>query len=168
MKIFRWLALILLPLALAGCTQYIYQGQIRAPDSLVQERDHLLYWNRTHRILWFDSAAGSLTLLSECSSNTVQYDEQEDGIIFRKRPSDKLVAPYTGNECGKMIGQTRIKDIEEGQLNLTMHCEPEVDEFTVGGDSYLKARAEPYAFPVTKRVTKDLLKDTPKRPPCRN
>lgn len=38
----------------------------------------------------------------------------------------------------------------------------------VGGDRYLKARAEPYTFPVTKSVTKDLLRDAPKRPGCKD
>ncbi len=160
---------LLLILVFSGCTQYIYQGQIRARDSLGKQRDHVIYWNKTQRAIWFDSAAGSLTLLSECSNNTVQYDEQEEGIIFRKRPNDTPQKSYKAKDCGKVIGAKHIKDIEEGNLKLTVRCEPEIDEFTVGGaDSYLNAREEPYTFPITKKATKNLNADLPKRPVCRN
>ena len=58
---------------LSGCvTTRLYQGRITALDSQGTEQTHILYWNKTKRKLWFDTAAGSMTLLSGCSTNTVQ------------------------------------------------------------------------------------------------
>lgn len=149
----------------AGCGApeiYNFAGHLMAEDSVGEEREHVIYWNRTDWQAGRDNAAGSIILLSECSTIAIPFDERDDGIIFRMRASDRRVIGSGGAECGRVRGFKRIDEISEGELQLTVACEPEVDEFNAGGsDRYLKARVEPYRFRVVR------VKEVPKRPECR-
>lgn len=162
----------LLSLMVIGCTTYIYQGKIQATDSTGKNRQFVVFWNKTSRTLWFDSTAGSVSLLTECSANTVEFDEQPNGIFFRKRPSDVMAVPVIlpKDVCGEIFDKKRIRDLKEGYLPLSIYCKPTTkNEFALqSAISYLKASENPYIFPITRIKTEDLANDTPKRPPCRS
>lgn len=166
----RYLAALgLVQVLLTGCaTTYLYEGRLRANDSSGTMREHVVYWNRTHRRFWFDSASGSVTLLSACSTSSLQYDEREGGIFFRRRGSDHILVPNERGVCGEVMGAKSVADLSEPEIQLTVYCVPEADEFSVAApDAYLGARHEPYTIPVVKRaIGEDLRQDAPKRPVC--
>jgi hypothetical protein len=77
---------------LSGCaSHYVYQGELSALDSASHVRTFLVYWTRTERPLWFDTAEGGVRLLTECSLNDLYFKEQENGIIFERREGDRGV-----------------------------------------------------------------------------
>jgi hypothetical protein len=170
----RWL--LAATLFLSGCAHnYVYSGTLEAEDSTGKTRKHLLYWNRTERPVWFDTAEGSVRMLPQCSLNTVAYDEQPDGIVFRARETDKQVigqaAPALKDRiCGKVLNAGRITDLSEGTVEVTVLCEDApADEFS-RPKPYLKASEHSYPFPVTKREVPNFSDEgnVPKRPQCLN
>lgn len=167
----RTLALALALAALSGCAQYTYFGRIEAQDSAEKTREVIVYWHRTERKLWFDTVAGGVRVLTECSTNTLDYEEKPQGIVFLLRPGDVPVerAIALGEPCGRVLGAQRIKDLGTGTLELTQHCKPDSsNEFAVTATvNYLKARAEPYRFPIEKAPTDDVPGGAPKPRLCR-
>lgn len=65
-------------------------------------REILVYWNRTERLLWFDTVAGAVRIKTQCGS-TIVFEEKEVGIIFRAR-------------------QTIIGLLQEGNSNYRYPC----------------------------------------------
>ena len=170
----RWL--LVTTLLLSGCAHnYVYSGALDAEDSTGKTRKHLLYWNRTERPIWFDTMEGSVRMLPQCSLNTVAYDEQPGGIVFRARENDKKVIgdvepKLQERVCGRVLGENRIKDLAEGTVEVTVLCEDApADEFS-RPKPYLKASERPYPFPVTKREVPNFSDEgnIPKRPRCEN
>jgi hypothetical protein len=164
-------ALLAAALVLSGCAQYTYFGRIEAKDSADQDRDVVVYWTKTERKLWFDTASGGVRVLTECSTNAIDYEEKPQGIVFLRRPSDVPVGPdiALGAPCGQVLGATRVKELDVGALELTVHCRPDVgDEFAIASlTHYPKARDEPYRFPIQKSRTGDLAAGAPQPRPCR-
>lgn len=162
-------SLVLLAVLLSGCTTYVFQGTIEAPDSSGTERQHLVYWSKTERPAGFDTVSGGIRVLTECSTNTMVFAEREDAIVFRRRPNDRGVGTDVplGGPCGQVLDAERIRDLDEGVLRLTVHCEPVGDEFSVGNQAYLQAQEQPYRFPISRKKVDDLEEDTPERPACR-
>lgn len=163
-------ALLLLP----GCAQnYVYSGTLDAEDSKGKVRQHLLYWNKTERPIWFDTTEGSVRMLPQCSANTLAYDERPSGIVFRARPTDKktigAVEPVLQERvCGNVLGAGQIKDLPEGKVEVTVFCEDTPQDDLDRPKPYLKARTQPYEFIVSKRVVPNFSDEanTPKRPRC--
>lgn len=165
-RILCWVALWAV---LAGCAHhYVYSGTLEAQDSQENDRQFLLYWNRTERLVWFDESEGSVRVLPQCSLNVMPYDERPEGIIFRVRESDKKVieAEQDKNQCGKILNAKQVTDLAEGPLSLTVLCtDSPPDEFS-RPKPYLKARPEPYEFIIARREVPDF-SEIPKRPPCK-
>ncbi len=150
------LGLVLL-LGAAGCgTQYVYHDTITAQSSIGEDRDFLVWWSRTERRLWFDGVQGSIRLLTECSPNSVNFDEQESGIVFELRPGfdeaalDDVIGP--GGACGTILDAKQIKELGEGTLRLTIRCRPLVDDegFSTAPNPYLAGAEEPYVFQIRR------------------
>lgn len=167
----RRMLLILCLLVLNGCTQYIYSGTIAGKDSAGKDRTFLVYWNKTERLLWFDTWAGAVRLLTECSLNDLVYEEMENGIIFQRRESDEGVnrgIPLKG-PCGEIQNARQIKDLKEGALLLSVNCRPIPDEFSLTNRmNYPQAQDASYVFQVTKQKVADVENSVPPRPACRD
>ena len=158
----------LLALLLAGCARhYIYSGTLEAPDSLGRVRQHLIYWNTTVRPFWFDSREGSVRILPQCSLNTLAYDEQPAGILFRARDRDEPVLERARgtNVCGRIVNANRIVDLRAGRIDVTVSCRDVPRDELDTPQPYLQAREEPYEFSVARREVRDF-SETPKRPAC--
>ena len=163
-------------LALSGCTNLLYQGEITAADAFGRERHFVLYWMKTDPLLG-QAKAGPAVLLTECSPGTrIDFADQPEGIVFRGTPGfDRL--PGEGgagrpNEiCGRITGYRQLSQVKPGSLSLSMACEPVSDEFAVSPRNYLAPRPEPYQFPVTERAKRwSLSGETlpgPPVPPCK-
>lgn len=159
---------------LSGCAHnYVYSGTLKAEDSKGKVRQHLLYWNKTERPVWFDTAEGSVRMLPQCSANTLQYDEKPGGIVFRARPTDKkVVGPVEPvlqeRVCGTVLGFPQIKDLPEGKIEVTVLCEDAPQDDLDRPKPYLRARAEPYAFTVSRLRVPNFSDEAnvPKRPRC--
>ena len=159
--------------ALAGCAQhFVYSGTIDAADSTGVVQPYVLYWTKTDRPLWFDTADGSVHVLP-CNPNVLNYDERPTGIVFRARPSDKqrvgdAAAALSERICGKVEGATRIADLGEGVVEITVWCEDAPQDELDRPKPYLGARAEPYAFPISRREVSDFSEagSVPVRPAC--
>lgn len=170
----RWL--LMATLFLSGCAHnYVYSGTLEAEDSTGKTRKHLLYWNRTERIIGYDTVEGSVRMLPQCSLNTVAYDEQPNGIVFRARENDKQVIGEAAPDlkqrvCGKVMGANRIKDLAEGTVEVTVLCEDEPADELSRPKPYLKASERPYPFPVSKHEVSNFSDEgnVPKRPYCKN
>lgn len=161
--------LLLVALMVSGCAhKYVYSGTLEAQDSLGNVGQHLIYWNKTTRPLWFDSQEGSVRVLPQCSLNTLAYDEQPTGIIFRARDRDKQVLERAQDQhvCGRVLNAKRIVDLPDGPIDVTVSCEDAPQDDLDTPQPYLKPREEPYEFPVTRTEVKDF-SETPKRPECR-
>ena len=165
-KIFIFFLLIAV---FTGCNQYVYYGIIESDDCSGEMRNHLIYWTKTERLLWFDECSGSIRLLTECSLETIAFDETENGIIFRCTANHKGVTHPVdlGEFCGKIIGVKKIDELSEGVLLLEVYCEYDGDDFTIGNHSYLKAQDEPYEFNVIRKKSSEFENGVPKRPECR-
>jgi hypothetical protein len=107
------------------------------------------------------------------SANTVAYDEQPGGIVFRARPTDKKIigpAEPTLREriCGAILGATQIKDLAEGLVELTVLCVDAPQDDLDRPKPYLKARDQPYGFTVSKREVPNFSDagNVPARPTC--
>jgi hypothetical protein len=127
------------------------------------------YWNRTERPLWFDTAAGSVTVLTQCSANALQFDERPEGLVFRQRPGDRGVgaASAPGGICGRVEGGTTVVALDEGDLVLRVWCEPERNEFSVivpGNTGAYLAPDRLWSFPVTRSELSP--SQTPRAPQC--
>ncbi|MFZ5863572.1 MAG: hypothetical protein ACOYXR_12110 [Nitrospirota bacterium] len=160
--------LLVVTLMLAGCAhRYVYSGTVEAPDSAGRVGPHLIYWNTTTRPLWFDTQEGSVRILAGCSRNTVAYDEQPSGIFFRARGRDKPVLAQASDPrvCGRVLTADRIVDLPDGRVNVTVSCQDAPQDDLDTPQPYLKAREQPYEFPVTRREVKDF-GEIPARPEC--
>lgn len=160
--------LLLMTLILSGCaSRYVYSGTLEASDSAGNVNQHLIYWNKTTRPLWYDSQEGSIRILPQCSLNTLTYDEQPDGIIFRARDRDKHVLEGLPDKhvCGRILNANRIVDLLEGDIGVTVFCRDAPQDDLDSPQPYLKAREQPYKFPVSRQEVPDF-SEIPKRPPC--
>lgn len=158
-------------LAAGACAQYTYFGNLQARDSADKDREIVVYWTKTERKLWFDTVAGGVRLLTECSTNTLDYEEKPQGIVFLRRPSDVGVGQTIplGAPCGKILTAPRVADLGEGTLELTMHCRPDATgDFSIPAlRQYLQARDAPYRFEIHKKRTDEVEGGAPKPPMCR-
>lgn len=162
---------VVLGAPLGGCATYLYTSEGVARDASGKERQVVLFWTTTERKLWYDSTSGPVTLLTECGADAIQFDERPEGMVFRRRPNDVPAvpgAPAGGDVCGRILGASRLRDLDAGELKLAIYCRREADEFTVAGtDAYPAASTAPYVFRVAKRRIKDLAAEAPARPSCR-
>jgi hypothetical protein len=150
----KWLLLLVLGLMITGCgTQYVYHGRISAECSDGEVRDHLIYWRGTDRTLWFDTADGSIHLISRCVMNAVAFDESEEGILFYARPQDAgdFTSITPKEPCGRILNADKVGDLSTGPLQLEIWCHHEGD-FDAPGviKAYLKASETPYEFVIMK------------------
>lgn len=160
-------------LLLSGCAHhYVYSGTLEAEDSTGMLRKHLLFWNKTERPLWVDTAEGSVRILPQCSLNTLAYDERPNGIVFRARPSDKKVIGEVEPKieeriCGKVVSENQVKNLSEGKVEVTVFCEDAPQDDLDRPKPYLKAQEQPYQFTVSKHEVPSFTEgNTPKRPTC--
>ena len=158
---------------LSGCaSHYVYQGELSALDSASHERAFLVYWTRTERPLWFDTAEGGVRLLTECSLNDLYFKEQENGIIFERREGDKGAGrdvPLKGT-CGEIQSAAKIRDLAEGRLLLSVYCLPDFNDNPFADTAamqYLKAKDGPYEIMISRKKTPDVEQHIPQRPACR-
>jgi hypothetical protein len=165
----RLIIAVLVILTLSGCSSYVYFGSIETRDSDGEMREHLIYWFRTERTLWFDEASGSIRLLTECSTRTMNFDETETGIIFRRSSEDKADSGEISinDACGRIIGYSRIEDIPEGLLELEVFCHPLPNEFSTAQRAYIMSGDTVYVFNVIRMDRDEFEGGAPKRTDCR-
>ena len=168
-----WLIELLGTVLLVGCAHhFVYSGAIDAPDSTGVAQPYVLYWTKTDRPLWFDTADGGVHILP-CNPNVLDYDERPAGIIFRARANDKQVIGDSATAlseriCGKVLGPTRIADLSEGVVEVTVWCEDAPQDELDRPKPYLSARTEPYDFSVSRREVSNFSDpgNVPLRPTC--
>lgn len=166
-------------LLLAGCaTTTLYTAHMEAQNSAGQDREFVLYWNTTTSV-FSGTKASPLTLLTQCSSRTIQYEERPvtdsaqstTQIVFRGEPgfdtaTDSMELPPSG-VCGRVLSADRLQNLRGPRIEFTVNCKPvSGDPFAVQDDNYLQARDIPYVVDVTAMNTKDLSAATPHRPSC--
>ncbi len=146
---------------LSGCSHYVYSGTILGKDSSDKVRTVLAYWTKTERLLWFDEYSGGVRLLTECSTNTIDFEEKGNSIIWE--------VPVQG-VCGTLLNARKIEELGEGTLLLMLYCNPDTsDEFVLPAQkSYLPARSRPYAFSISRQKVPDIQSGIPKPPKCRD
>ncbi len=157
MKPMRYLLPVLLTWALSGCTNYLYQGQLSGVDAYGNNGRFQLYWTKTEKLIG-STKAGPAILRTECSFTAIAFEDQPDGIIFRGEPGKdripgKASTVEIGQPCGRILNHAKLAEAREGELLITIGCEPmPPDEFDVRPRNYLKARADPYIFPVFEKI----------------
>lgn len=143
-------------LVLSGCTNYIYEGRLTATDAYGNERHFILYWPKTDPLIGA-AKAGPAVLLTECSTTRIDFDDRPAGIIFRgeqgrDRLPEKGATTAVDQTCGKILGYAKLVNVPAGDLKVEIDCEPVSDEFAAQPRDYLKARSEPYVFPVVEKT----------------
>jgi hypothetical protein len=161
---------------LSGCTNYLYQADLQAPDAYGKDRQMVLYWTRTDQLIG-KTKAGPAILLTECSPLTrIDFKDRPEGVVFLGTPgqdhlSDDPGAISQNTVCGKFISYQSLSEAKAGPLQVQMNCVPEQDDFAVEPRNYLAARPEPYQFQVEEKVhTWSLTGETlqgPAVPECR-
>jgi hypothetical protein len=173
------LALLTTALLLAACsTTTLYSGHFDATNSAGQDRQFVLYWNTTTSAFW-GAKASPVTVLTQCSSRTMQYEEEPVAgtapsateIVFRGEPGSDHAADSNalppGGVCGRVLSADRLTKLTGPRIEFTVSCKPVAgNPFAATDDNYLEARAAPYTIDVTPTKTKNLQADTPKRPSC--
>ncbi len=171
MRYKKFSLMFLLIIFLSGCgTTYVYYGFIEGENSLGEERKHLVYWRKTERPLWYDECDGSLRLLTECSRETIEFQERKDGIIFRRPENYHIGVTHNvkkGEPCGEILNAKKVSELTEGKLLLKIYCTYDYSDFTKGDHSYLKARDEAYEFGIIRKKSSNFEKGAPSRPECR-
>lgn len=154
---------------LSGCTNYLYQGSIKAEDSAGKQRQVVLYWSKTEPLIG-DEKADMVHVLTECGSLIV-FENQPKGIIFRGEPQrDRRVNSSAGGEqednfeCGRILGANRLTELGKGRLSLNIQCMPVNSEFSVQKRSYLQARKSPYEFDIAEKKSWSFFGSTPMAP----
>jgi hypothetical protein len=144
----------------AGCTNFLYQGEISAPDSYGKERHFVLYWTKTDPFIGM-AKAGPAILLTECSDTTrIDFGDQAEGIVFRGEPGrDRLpgqsVSVALNQICGKITNYTTLEKAMAGLLTVAIYCQPmPKDDFAVQQRNYLAARPEPFEFQIIEKQKK--------------
>ena len=173
------LAFLSAALLLAACsTTTLYSGHFEATNSAGKDRQFVLYWNTTTSPFWGEKAS-PVTVLTQCSSRTMQYEEEPaagsaqnaTAIVFRGEPgsdhaTDSKVLPPNG-VCGRVLSANRLTKLTGPRIEFTVSCKPVAgNPFAATDNNYLEARAAPYVVAVTPTKTKNLQADTPKRPNC--
>jgi hypothetical protein len=161
---------------ISGCANFLYQGEITAPDSLGKERHFIIYWTKTDPLIG-QAKAGPAILLTECSPATrIDFADQPEGIVFRGMPGFERLPGQTGTVslnqiCGRVTNYHSLTEAMEGSMTIRMECAPISDEFAVQPRNYLAARPEPYTFPIVEKEKKwSFTGETlpgPGVPPCR-
>ncbi|MFT4938705.1 MAG: hypothetical protein ACI88A_001734 [Paraglaciecola sp.] len=147
------LAILLSLLSLSGCTNYLYQGSLRAPDSNGVERENIIYWPKTELLLG-KTKGGPAVLMTECGSS-IQFDERPEGIVFRGSPAAD-VDPKTDKPvdlqhiCGRFLNFERFADRVAGDLEISILCKGLSDDFSVIERIYIQANDTPYVFKITE------------------
>ena len=156
----------------AGCTNFLYQGEISAPDSYGKERHFVLYWTKTDPLIG-TAKAGPAILLTECSDTTrIDFGDQAEGIVFRGEPGRDRLSGQTESVglnqiCGKITNYATLNAAMAGLLTVAIYCQPmPKDEFAVQLRNYLAARQEPFEFQVVEKQKKwSFLGETLQGPP---
>ena len=164
-------------LLLTGCaTTTLYTSHFEAQNSAGQNREFVLYWNTTTSV-FSGTKASPVTLLTQCSSRTIEYEERPVAgqsatqIVFRGEPGFDTAAGSTelppSGVCGRVLSADRLQNLSGPRIQFTVSCNPvSGDPFTVQDNNYLQARDIPYIVDITAVKTKDLTTDTPHRPSC--
>lgn len=168
-KLFTLIVLLLVGL-LNGCTNYIYQGAIKAEDSAGKQREVVLYWSKTDPLIG-DEKADMAHVLTECGALVV-FENQPQGIIFRGNPQRDRLANHSGVassstrtlECGRILNAQRLTEVGKGKVSLTIRCEPKSNEFSVKPVTYIRAREAAYDFDVSEEKSWSFLGSTPDVP----
>lgn len=164
---FKTLSIITMLWITAGCTSYLYQGKIIAPDSNNVERQFLLYWTKTKPFLG-EAKGGPASLITQCG-NRIGFDERPEGIIFRGTAgSDYLTDPSRpikdGQQCGRIVSLQRFSDDVPDKVEVIISCGPLSDEFSAQQRSYIKADTTPYVFDISVIETWSFLGELPAAP----
>lgn len=163
----RTVALLLGLALLGGCaSSYVYSGTFDARDSFGNDRQFQVYWRKTEYAFLYGVANDPITLRTECSLNTVLFEDSDDGIVFRRRPTDQpAIDPPSGGDgpiCGRVIGVDRIKDIPDGAeaLSIETWCRPASNRPL---RAYIQAREDPCVVDISRVETDEY----PQPPDCR-
>lgn len=157
MKLMRYLLPVLLAWALPGCTNYLYQGQLSGMDAYGNKGQFQLYWTKTEKLIG-STKAGPAILRTECSFTAIAFEDQPEGIIFRGEQGKDRLSGNTSTvgidqPCGKILNHSKIADVREGELSITIGCEPmPPDDFDAQPRNYPKARTDPYIFSVVEKI----------------
>ncbi len=87
---------------LTGCVTYQYYGEIDARNSDGREVKALAHWQKTERRLWFDTASGAVRVQTQCSLNTLVYNERDpwlpDMLICRSELAEPALQALWGDD----------------------------------------------------------------------
>lgn len=143
--------------ALAGCTNYLYQGRLAGADAYNQANQFTLYWPKTVPLIGRDKA-GPAILMTDCSTTRIDFSDQPEGIVFRGEQGRDRLAGNTSSVslnqiCGRIAGQQKLAEVHAGELPVLINCEPvPADDFDAQPRNYPKARAEPYIFHIVEKI----------------
>jgi hypothetical protein len=131
-----------------ACTTYQYQGGIDSTNSDGREVKALAHWQRTERLLWFDTVSGAVRVQTQCSANTLVFNEGPDGIVLSRTPELEGTTP----DCGRVLDAKRIQDLDTGEVRIQVRCVAAVDDFTANPEraSFIAARTDPYVFTIER------------------
>ena len=167
------ITLSVLALLAQGCTNYMFTAEMMANDSEGDERQIVVYWPMTDPLLG-GRKAGPVMLLTECGI-PIQFDQQEEGIVFRGNPQDDVFVdgptpPTSEIECGRFTSADTLVDIDEGTVEFEIRCAPVNDEFAAIPRAYIAARDEPYEIEIRGVMLRSVFGktlDAPPIPDCR-
>ena len=159
----KYAIFIILILLLSGCAKtYYYTAEIEALNSSGEQKQFVLWWEKTEGRFIYDRGPERAAILTECSSKNLAFENISGlGIIYRKKPTDRGVTRDVNNyeACGKITSAERLEDLSTGVVYVEIYCRPS------RGD-YLKAKDGFYVFEVQRYKEKETM-SAPGRPDCR-
>ena len=152
------LTICVMLLLLIGCaaTTNLHTGSFDIEASDGSNREALVYWTTTDRPYWFNTESGTIRLLTSCSTNTLQFDEQAEGIIFKRRQTDEPVGkdiPLDG-ECGKIENADIVRNVND-KLVISLSCKNKKNAFAITDTEYPKVQKENYEVDITVSELED-------------
>lgn len=150
------IAVLVLVVALSpACTKYTYYSRTTQPDSTGQPRELLASWHVTERKLWFDGSSEGVALKLACSTATMDFEEQPQGIVMRSDGTWSGAREEGGVAiCGRVPGVQHVKDIKPGQsISVELWCQPLQDDEFASPTPYLPPKT--YALSAVQRTEQE-------------
>jgi hypothetical protein len=136
LQMFKLLSLIP-AMILVGCstTSTLYSGEFISKVN-GEDRKSIVYWSNSEHGVGADTNPNAFTLITECSTNVVRFEQTSKGFIFKKRTTDN--SPIDNDkECGLITGVKSFSDLKENSsINLSIICENKKSAFSTANNDY--------------------------------
>lgn len=126
--------IILLLIALQGCTNTLYQGDLVSMNNQDQQQSFRLWWIKTS-LFSKQKGDGSISFDTGCSRYSFTESDQGLEMVLGADQYQSEIGQQ-GNliTCAKITNLNRIRDYDRGPIIIETYCTPKSNDFSVVKD----------------------------------